>query len=109
MNDLIPDQPPPTEGHGDVLLDLADDQWVAAAGNETRLYPLGGLLHDAVLIAHQLCLHLGVDLREAILERRRIGIERYGQALSYADGRGLEDAAQEALDLCGYLLREVGR
>ena len=107
---LLPDQPPPQPGHGDVLLDLADHNYVKALRyNERDPLPLRRLLHDAIFLAHQLCIHLGVDLREAILERRRIGIERYSQPLRYDDGRNLTDAAQKAVDLAGYLLREIGK
>ena len=39
-----------------------------------------------------------------ILDRRRVGLERYGQLLCPANGRDtLRDAMEEALDLCAYL------
>ena len=111
---LLPDQPPPQGGHGDVLADLA-----ARVRREGSRRIVGGAfplsddrlrlsLQDALLIAGTLCHMLGVPLLDAIDERRRIGSQRYGQPLRYGDGRGLEDAAQEAIDLAAYLLREIG-
>lgn len=45
-------------------------------------------------------------LEEALLARRELGIERYGQELHRDDGRPYAvDAAQEALDLLVYLER----
>ena len=44
-----------------------------------------------------------LDLMRA---RRQLGIERYGQPLQHGDGRGLDDALQEALDLAVYLWRD---
>uniref|UniRef100_A0A6M3JAA4 Uncharacterized protein n=1 Tax=viral metagenome TaxID=1070528 RepID=A0A6M3JAA4_9ZZZZ len=69
---------------------------------------LWDLFRLSVAVAQGLCSMCGVDFPAAILERRDVGIARYGQPLRYGDGRGIVDAAQEALDLCGYLAREIG-
>jgi len=110
---LLPDPPPPSGGHGDVLLDLAERarriEPFPPCPPEERDEALREMLDSAVAVARGLCSMCGVvDLRAAILERREIGIARYSQPLRYDDGRGLVDAAQEALDLCGYLAREIG-
>ena len=72
---LLPDQPPPTPGTGDVWRELID-----AAGD-----------------AHP-------DLVPLMEERRQLGIDRYGQPLQRGDGRDhLADAKQELLDAAVYL------
>lgn len=45
-------------------------------------------------------------LRDAMVARRAMGIERYGRPLRYGDGRGRVDALQEALDLAAYSWRD---
>ena len=107
---LLPDPPPPSGGHGDVLLDLAG----RAGGigpiptGPPDVLALSELVEVAISLAAALCSMCGVDFQAALLERREVGIARYGQPLRYGDGRGLMDAVQEALDLCGYLAREIG-
>jgi hypothetical protein len=45
---------------------------------------------------------------EDVLERKRVGIERYGQPVLPHNGRdALVDAYQEALDLCMYLRQAI--
>lgn len=45
---------------------------------------------------------------EDLLERRRVGTERYGTPLQAHNGRdALVDAYQEALDLCQYLRQVI--
>lgn len=49
-------------------------------------------------------------LKELIESRRKVGIERYGQALPIHSGRdALADALAEAVDLNQYLMQEVLR
>ena len=112
----LPEQPAPVGGEGDVLLDLAD--WsgihtIADSASHLRGVPanaegLGELLQMALAQAAVLCALLNSDLRSAILQRRDKGIATYGRPLAYGDGRNLGDAAEEAIDLCAYLLRELG-
>jgi hypothetical protein len=97
------------------LLDLAESiAWADARAAEYLVRDLGRemdlmrLSDSARICAAMLCRMLGVDLRAAILERREKGIATYGRPLRYDDGRGLVDAAQEAIDLAAYLLRELG-
>lgn len=48
------------------------------------------------------------QLIEKLLERKRIGIERYGVALQMDNGRdALADALDEALDLTVYLMQAI--
>ena len=72
---LLPDQPPPAPGTGDVWAELI----TAAGPAHPELVPL-------------------------MEERRRLGIERYGQPLQRGDHRDHRiDAAQEILDAAVYL------
>ena len=72
---ILPDQSQPTPGTGDVWHDLI----TAASPTHPGLVPL-------------------------MEERRRLGIERYGQPLQRGDGRDHRaDAAQEILDAAVYL------
>ena len=114
----LPEQPAPVGGEGDVLLDLADHRLVPiltahyaglANGKATtaEMRP-AGMFRSAMHLSAILCQRLGVDLRAAIRQRREKGIETYGRPLRYSDGRNLGDAAEEAIDLCAYLLRELG-
>jgi len=76
---LVAAEPPPapTEGHGDVILDL-----VAALPPEMAW------------------------LAAELLLRRALGFAKYGRPLRYADGRGIRDAREELLDAAVYLWRE---
>ena len=75
LGSLLPDQPPPTPGTGDMWRELID----AAGPAHPRLVPM-------------------------MEERRQLGIERYGQPLQRGDGRDhLSDAKQELLDAAVYL------
>ena len=83
MSAILPDQPPPVDGVGDVWADL-----IAEAETDGRCSP---------------------TLLAAMRERRELGIQRYGKPLQYANGRDpLIDAAQELLDAAVYL-RQAGR
>lgn len=45
-----------------------------------------------------------------LIERKRLGLQRYGTILQATNGRDhLIDAYQEALDLCCYLRAEIER
>ena len=47
-------------------------------------------------------------LIEKLLERKKLGIERYGVALQAGNGRdALQDALDEALDLTVYLMQAI--
>lgn len=75
---LLPDQPPPTPGTGDVWRELIDAHGPA--------YP---------------------DLVPLMEERRLLGIQRYGQPLQRGDSRShAVDAQQEAADLAAYCAAE---
>ena len=75
LGSLLPDQPPPTPGTGDVWRELIDAT---------------GPMHPSI-----------VPMME---ERRQLGIERYGQPLQRGDSRDhLIDAKQEILDAAVYL------
>lgn len=78
---LVPDQPPPTPGTGDVWAELINE----ARGTEfERLIPM-------------------------MAERRQLGIDRYGTPLQRDNGRDhLVDACQELLDAAVYF-RAAGR
>jgi len=72
---LLPDQPPPTPGTGDVWRELID----ATGTMHPRLVPM-------------------------MEERRQLGIDRYGMPLQRDNGRDhLADAKQELLDAAVYL------
>lgn len=48
------------------------------------------------------------QLIEKLLERKKLGIERYGVALQMNNGRdALQDALDEALDLVVYLMQAI--
>ena len=82
MSAILPDQPPPVDGVGDVWADL-----IAEAETDGRCSP---------------------TLLAAMRERRELGIQRYGKPLQYENGRDpLTDAAQELLDAAVYL-RQAG-
>ena len=82
MSAILPDQPPPVDGVGDVWADL-----IAEAETDGLCSP---------------------TLLAAMRERRELGIQRYGKPLQYANGRDpLIDAAQELLDAAAYL-RQAG-
>lgn len=82
MSAILPDQPPPVDGVGDVWADL-----IAEAESDGRCSP---------------------TLLAAMRERRELGIQRYGKPLQYENGRDpLVDAAQELLDAAVYL-RQAG-
>ena len=75
---LNPDQPPPAASEGDVWREVID--WMGS---------------------RDVC---GPAVLAWMEERRRLGIERYGQPLQRGDGRDhLIDARQELLDAVVYL------
>jgi len=71
------------------------------ANNNPAIWPL--------IIEHVSRIHIGsrdvLDLLVAdMVDRHRIGVERYGVPLQAGNGRdALIDAYQEALDLCAYM------
>lgn len=70
---ILPDQPAPTEGYGDVWAEL-----------------LAGFVPE--------------QIRPMCIERRALGIARYGTPLQLDNGRDMRrDAREEALDLAVYL------
>lgn len=78
MSAILPDQPPPVDGVGDVWADL-----IAEAETDGLCSP---------------------TLLAAMRERRELGIQRYGKPLQYGNGRDpLVDAIQELLDAAAYL------
>lgn len=114
---LLPDEPPPQGGHGDVLADLAElieaqDQLFHSPNPPKTHIERRALLHEIHMRTLQNLRAyralLGCDLRAEIMDRRRIGVETYGLELRYEDGRGIVDAFHESLDEAAYQRRELG-
>lgn len=112
--EVLPDEPPPVGGEGDVLEDLAAEgpptgpiaDFVALVDRELGIR---GLEIVAGAVAAALFRRCNVTWSDALLSRRAKGIKRYQRPLRYNDGRGLGDGAQEAADELGYLRRHGGR
>ena len=97
---MIPDQPPPTPGGTDVILDLAE-----ALRTRKRIPGyLHGLSSGIRTDTEDLCYERNLDLCDELLARREVGIERYGTPLQTRNGRdaGL-DELQELLDALAYM------
>ena len=107
---VLPDQPPPKPGHGDVILEVIESgdvqramQQVAPGGAlEHLVQPRARYLLSLALAAAE-ARDLGVDLLDAFVERRQDGISVYGTTLQRGNGRLHHvDAIEEYMDAAVY-------
>ncbi len=97
-------EPPPQKGDGrcvhDELAEMIPNDWSAKPFLEPKI------LNDAVNLACAIGDPDGYQFKRDILARKEFGLRKYGTTLQPHNGRdALNDAYQEALDLCCYLMQ----